>query len=411
MSRPPDCDTVIDSWPVPGHVPRELIRDVDIYRMPGASTDVHAAWAHVAATEPPVFYTPRHGGYWVLNRAELIAEAFGDHERFASSGAISIPPLPEQVPPQLPIMADPPEHRYFRLPLNLAVSPKRLAALSEMARALAIELIEGFRPFGRCEFVQDFAMHLPMTIFLYLVDLPLKDRAWLISQVEVMPRAEDEAARIQAYNNIIGYLEGWLEKRAAEPGEDLISRILQVKIGDRPITRQEALSEAALSLFGGLDTVASTMGLVARFLAENPDYRKQLIDEPGLIPNAVEELLRRWAIPSVARRVTQNLEFGGVKMKRGDLLILTTSLHGLDPHFWENAREVDFRRPLANLMTFGRGVHKCPGALLARAELRIFLEEWLRRIPDFSIDPQDPPVTAGGNVIGMLRLPLAWPIR
>ncbi|HSV52928.1 MAG TPA: cytochrome P450 [Burkholderiaceae bacterium] len=396
---------------VPGHIPPELVRNIDIYNMPGASLDAHAAWADVARTQPAVFYTPHHGGYWVLNRAELIATAFEDHERFASSGAISIPATPPEIPPQLPIMADPPVHRYFRQPLNLALGPKHVNALSEQARVLAIELIDGLKARGECEFMADFAMHLPMTIFLHMVELPLSDREWLISRVEVMPRAVDQAERLRAYREIVGYLDAVVRRRALEPGQDLISRILQVKVGDRPITHEEALSEAALSLFGGLDTVAGTMGFFARFLAEHPSHRKQLVDDPSLIPRAVDELLRRFAIPSVARRVAQDMEFGGVSMKANDLVILTTSLHGLDPHAWNDATQVDFQRPGSDILTFGRGVHKCPGLTLARAELRIFLEEWLARIPDFCIAPGRQPLTAGGNVIGMLALPLVWPVH
>jgi cytochrome P450 len=341
----------------------------------------------------------------------LIATAFEDHERFASSGAIAIPPMPPEIPPQLPIMADPPVHRYFRQPLNLALGPKHVNVLSEKARALAIELIDELKGRGECEFMADFAMHLPMTIFLHMVDLPLSDREWLISRVEVMPRATNPADRVRAYREIVGYLDAVVRRRALEPGQDLISRILQVKVGDRPISHDEALSEAAMSLFGGLDTVAGTIGFFARFLAEHPLHRKQLVNDPSLIPQAVEELLRRFAISSVARRVTQDMEFGGVTMKANDLVILTTSLHGLDPSTWTDATQVDFQRPRGELLSFGRGVHKCPGLTLARAELRVFLEEWLLRIPDFSIAPGRQPVTAGGNVIGMLELPLVWPVH
>jgi cytochrome P450 len=150
------------------------------------------------------------------------------------------------------------------------------------------------------------------------------------------------------------------------------------------------------------------MGFFARFLAENPGQRQQLVDDPALIPAAVEELLRRYSIPMVSRRVTRDLELGGVQMKAGDLVILETCLHGLDEQAWQDPMQVDFKRRTTEHMAFGKGVHKCPGANLARTELRIFLEEWLKRIPNFSTRADDPPVTANGAVMGVIRLPLVW---
>lgn len=181
-------------------------------------------------------------------------------------------------------------------------------------------------------------------------------------------------------------------------------------MGDRPITHSEVLGECSNALFGGLDTVAGTMGFFARFLAENPAHRQQLIDDPALIPDAIEELMRRFSIPLISRRVTQDLELDGVQMKAGDLVILETCLHGLDERAWLEPMTVDFKRCPRDHMAFGSGIHKCPGANLARSELVIFLEEWLRRIPNFSIKPGDKAMTACGAVMGMLRLPLVWPV-
>jgi cytochrome P450 len=393
---------------IPAHVPPELVRDIDLYNLPGAHEDVHLAWKRIQDASPDLYYTPRYGGYWVLNRAELLEQVWPDHERFSSAKAIGIPDM-EQMPPQIPIEVDPPEHRYFRQPINIGVSPKAVQRLSDEARHLAIELIEGFKQRGECEFVGEFSQYLPITIFLRLVDLPLEDRHWLIERAEVMVRSPDIPARMQAYEDIIGYLDGWVRKRAAEPGEDLISQILKVKVGERPITHQEALSECALVLFGGLDTVAGTMGFIARFLAMNPDHRKQLVDDPSLIPQAIEELLRRHSIPSIGRKLTQDVKLHDVTMKAGDRVMITVCMHGLDERAWPDPLKVDFKRNAHHHMAFGKGAHKCPGANLARAELRVFLEEWLKRIPDFSLKPGDPPVTASGAVAGMMRLPLVWP--
>ena len=395
---------------IPAHVPPELVRDLDLYNIPGAGEDIHRAWKKIQDESPDIFYTPRYGGYWVITRAELLNQVWGDHERFSSDRAISIPRM-QGAPPQLPIEIDPPTHRYFRTPINLAVSPKALQGLAEGARALAIELIEGLKQRGECEFVKDFAAHLPMTVFLNMVELPHTDREWLISRTEIMTRGGSEQQRMGVLQEIFGYLDGWLRQRSEQPGEDLISQILKIKVDGRPITHQEALSECALVLFGGLDTVAGTMAFIARFLAEHPDHRRQLIEDPALIPQALEELLRRHSIPTVGRVLKQDVTLGGVTMKAGEYVMLTTCFHGLDERAWPEPMQVDFCRKPTEHMAFGKGNHKCPGANLARSELRIFMEEWLRRIPEFSINPGEQAVTATGAVAGVLRLPLVWPVK
>ncbi len=394
---------------VPPHVPPELVRDVDLFNIPGASEDVHLAWKRVQDSCPDLYFTPRYGGYWVLNRAELMNQIWPDHERFSSYRAIGIPHVAD-MPQQLPIEADPPVHQFYRHPINIAVSPKAIQGYTVLARELAVELIEGFKAKGECEFVREFSQMLPITIFLKMVNLPIADRPWLLERAEVMVRSPDIPKRMQAYTEIIGYLDGWVRKRTAEPGDDLISKILAIRVGDRPITHEEALSECALVLFGGLDTVAGTMGFFARFLAMNPEHRRQLIDEPALIPQAVEELLRRHSIPSIGRVLTQDVEVAGVHMKAGDRVQITVCMHGLDERAWPDSLKVDFKRDVRGHMAFGGGVHRCPGANLARAELRVFLEEWLKRIPEFSLKPGDPPVTASGSVAGVMHLPLVWPV-
>jgi cytochrome P450 len=396
---------------LPAHVPPELVRDVDLYNLPGSGEDVHRAWKAVQDAAPDVFYTPRYGGYWVVTRQELLAQVFPDHERFSSHKAIGIPPLGPEIPPQIPIEIDPPQHRYFRAPVNLALSPKKIQEYGEDARRLAAELIEGFKPKGGCEFVSDFAGHLPMDIFLSMVDLPREDRGYLVAQTEKMTRGGSEVDRNRTVQEIFGYLDGWIRKRREQPGEDLISQIIQVKVGDRPITHEEILSECALVLFGGLDTVASTMAFICRFLAENPAHRRELAAKPELIPQAIEELVRRFSIPTIGRVLTRDTELGGVHMKAGDRIMLNLCFAGLDERAWPEPLKVDFCRHAQDHLGFGKGNHKCPGANLARRELKIFLEEWLRRIPEFSIKPGEHPVTLSGNVSGVKHLPLVWPVQ
>lgn len=395
---------------IPDHVPRERVRDIDLFNPPGGDVDIQAAWRHIQEQGPAIYFTPRYGGYWVVTRAELLEQIWGDHERFSSVGAIGIPRLPD-FPPQLPIEAPPALHRAYREPVNFALSPRAVQQLTERARTLMIEVIERIRSRGECDFVTDVAAYVPMEVFLGIVDLPSADRDWLIERTQLMTRGKDVAKREQALTEVMGYLSRWIDERSAKPGDDLLSKIIQIKVDGKPIPRNEVLGESAQILFGGLDTVAGSMAFFAWHLARHPEHRRQLAADPTLIPKVIEELLRRYSMPTVGRHLTQDVTMDGVTMKAGDYVQLTTIFHAVDERQWPQAMDVQFDRKVAQFsMSFGRGIHKCPGSHLARSELRIFLEEWLRRIPEFSLKPGAQIKMGSGGVAGILNLPLVWPV-
>jgi cytochrome P450 len=161
-------------------------------------------------------------------------------------------------------------------------------------------------------------------------------------------------------------------------------------------------------IFGGLDTVAASLSFVTRWLAENPEPRKELARNPTMIPDAEEELYRRFGIPQTARVIAQDFVYKDVPFRRGEQILLSKTLHGLDERRYPDPLKVDFARKRAPHAAFGDGPHRCPGSFLARQELKIFLEEWLARIPDFRIKPGTTPVTSSGMVNGVLSLQLAW---
>lgn len=392
--------------PVPAHVPTELVVDADIYALPGREADPQLAWKALARPGGLVWST-RNGGHWIATSGALIWELLGDIERL-SAKELTVPPG-INLYPMIPNQADEPEHRHYRKAILPFFLPRQIKALQDSVRALTIELIEGFRPRGRCEFMGEFARHLPMLIFLRLVDLPADDREWLIARADLMVRSNDHVARTQAQRDVEAYLGQWIEQRRANPGDDMLSAIVHATVGDRPMTANEVMGESMDVLFGGLDTVASILGFVMRFLANHPAQRRQLIEEPALIPIAIEEMLRRFAVASVARRVTADIEHRGVTMRAGDMVVLPTCLHGIDDALWDEPLEVDFRRPRRTHATFGTGVHTCPGAPLARSEIAIVLEEWLVRIPDFTIAGDDRGEGLTGSVNALSSLTLEWP--
>jgi cytochrome P450 len=200
-------------------------------------------------------------------------------------------------------------------------------------------------------------------------------------------------------------------QRKAKPGNDAISAIANGTVDGRPLTDTEIFAMCSVVLFGGLDTVAAMLGLIAKFLAEHPGHRKQLIDEPGLIPAAVEELLRRHHLVNIARVAARDFVYKGIEFKQGDAVLTPTPLAGLDDRVYADPLAVDFHRKGPPNLVFGRGVHQCIGSYLARTELKVFIEEWLKRIPDFHIKPGGKVEMRGGRVHTVAHLPLAWEVK
>ncbi|MEP7348634.1 MAG: cytochrome P450 [Sphingorhabdus sp.] len=391
----------------PDHVPAALVHDVDIFEGPAPGDDSQTRWVKIRDAAPgDVFWTPRNGGHWIATRAREVSLMQRDDGTTFSHEIISLPR--EATFPLYPLTLDGARQMQFRKLILPSFMPRAVAALEEKARAHAIAAIDAFAARGECEFVSEFASILPIAVFLGIVDLPWADREKLVEWTEVMTRSSDIMARYQALSNMTQYLNGWLEARTAKPGDDWLSTIVAGEVDGRPLSDQERMSVALLMLFGGLDTVASMLGFIARFLAMNPAHRQQLIDDPALIPNAIEELVRRHGIAQTRRLVKKDIDLAGAPIKADELVLVVNALAGLDDRVVDDPMTVDFRREKPAHATFGNGRHACPGALLARREIKVFIEEWLARIPEFGIKPGTMPEIGCGMVNGVTKLELAW---
>jgi cytochrome P450 len=378
--------------------------DFDFASVPGAEHDPYAAWDRLHAG-PDFVWTPHYGGHWIATRAEDIELIQKDYEHFSHRHFI----LPRGTHPVrlIPLEYDPPEHTGYRALINPAFTPKAVGDLEGEARQLAIELIEEMKPRGGCDFVADFAHHLPVRMFLRMANLPPDKRDQFLDWACTMAHSSDPVIQAQVVKESTAYLTGLIEERLRNPGADMISRVVTGKIDGRPMQLDEMVGFCTILFFGGLDTVASMMGFIALFLARNPGHRKQLIENPALIPAAIEEFLRRFGLSNTARVLAKDFEYKGVSFKKDDMMLVPISMSGMDERRYPNPLAIDFnRKPLH--ATFGNGVHRCPGSMLARIEIRVFLEEWLKRIPDFSVNPNDKPVTSTGRVNGVVKLPLVW---
>ena len=392
---------------VPSHIPAELVRDFD-YMHEAKGEDLYAWWAKLHAC-PDIFYTPRHGGHWVLTRHADIASVLANYTDFSSRHqTVPAAGKPIALPP---IEYDPPLHTDFRRLLAPFFTPKAIGDLEVKARKLTIDLIASFQSRGECDFVAEFALAMPIGIFLSLVDLPSEDRLFLLDCAEDMVRGSTPDQQMAGFERAFGYLGQKFAERRAHPGADILSAIIQGEIDQgRPLNDEELLGMGALLLAGGLDTVAGMMGFIMIHLAEHEEHRQQLIDRPERIPTAVEELMRRYQIANIARVVTHDLYYQGVFMKAGDMVLTPTSMSSVDDRQYSNPLTVDFDREDKRSLVFGKGPHQCIGAFLARTELRVFLDEWLKRIPNFRIKPGETPTVVAGRGNSVHYLPLQWDV-
>jgi cytochrome P450 len=395
----------------PAHVPPERVVDFDMYAPTRDEADFHAAWRSLQCRGlPDVVWTPRNGGHWVALRGKVMGEVFNDYETF-SSRVILVPKTSGEQHKLLPTTVDPPEHRGYRAALNPGLTPKKVRGLEETVRAVAIELIEAVRPAGACNFTTAYAEVLPIRIFLALVDLPMADAARLKYLSDQTTRPDGSMSFVDALQALNDYLEPTVIARRERPGDDLLSTIVQTTVPGRPLTHAECMNLCVQVLIAGLDTVVNFLGFMMLFLAQNHRHRHRLVAEPAAIPGAVEEFVRRFGVVSIARLVTRDVDFHGAPLREGEMILLPTVLHGLDDRENEDPMRVDFDRRSTRHSTFGQGAHHCVGAHLARAELRITLEEWLQRIPDFELAP-GATIECQGGIVGCVRaLPLVWNAR
>lgn len=392
---------------LPTDVPQDLIVDFNVYAPSEDATDfLEACVSFQQRTPHRVVWSPHHNGHWVPTRGQDVFDIYADHERF-SSKYFFIPATDGQG--QLgAITLDPPDNTPFRKFLNKGMTPKIVAEKKAFVRQFSTDLIETFIDRGSCEFISEFADILPLTVFLDLVELPFDSRENLGAWVEKTTRDPDPAKKIEAMQNIAAYLKPYLDVRRNNPGTDMLSAASSTEVNGCPINDDAAMGASIHMMMAGLDTVSSMLGFVMIYLAQNPHHRQALVDDPALISRAMNEISRRFPTVTMVRQVRMDIDYLGVTMKKGDMVALPSAFYNLDPAIYKDPLSLDWSRRVKQVLTFGNGVHRCPGASLGHAELVIVLEEWLKRIPDFSVVPNRKLPVCGGTVAKILELPLIW---
>jgi cytochrome P450 len=391
--------------PRPPHVPFARVVDIDLYSLPGSDRDFLASWKALQASTPyKMLWTPRNGGHWIVMQASDVARIYADHENFSSRITIVPREWGERYPLR-PTTLDPPDHLKYRRVLTSVLSTATVQLAEPRIRALAAAAAERLCRKGHCEFMSEFAAGLPLALFAYLAEIPSDDTDVLPHYAEDPRDSKDSAGPEPIMDRFAAFLRAIVAQRRQLPGNDLISAIATSTVADRRIDADEAVELATAVMTGGLDTVVSTLGLMVYHLAQNDSLRRRLASAPAQIPSAVAGMLRKFPIMTKARLVRRDQEIDGVWLREGDMVVLPPLHDGAD----EDALSAG-RSKVAHT-TFGNGVHRCPGAFLAQRELEIMLQEWLARVPEFSLDAPKPARMQAGVLGAVLVLPLRWNVQ
>ncbi|MGZ4714709.1 MAG: cytochrome P450 [Acidimicrobiia bacterium] len=364
----------------------------------------------------PVAHSDRYGGTWLPVRHDDIAAVAYDTQHFTSRSVIvsELRPGPEDLPAPIgiapPITSDPPFHQEARRLLLPAFAPKPIAALEPFTRELCRELLDATA--GRTEFdaAVDFAQHIPVRVIVKMLGFPQEDadifRRFIHQIIEDVDMPAEERRGLQEQGELDAYITARIEEHLAEPRDDLTTFLLEAEIGGQKLDPNHVFGTMVLLMIAGIDTTWSAIGASLWHLASHPEDRKRLVAEPELLPTAIEEFLRAYAPVTMARLVAEDFEFEGCPMREGDWLLLPFPAANRDPAAFPHADEVIIDRAENRHAAFGLGIHRCLGSNLARMELTVAVDEFLRRYPDFELVDPDAVTWSAGQVRGPRSIPI-----
>lgn len=402
-----------DTAPTPARAPvSDWATDYDIFD-PDYIRDPFSVWDDLRG-RCPVAHTDRWGGSWLPTRYEDVTRIARDIERFPSGGGIAVippvgvdgspgpgpgvPVLPYGVPP---ISADPPLHTWTRRLILPWMSPQKTATYEPMTRALCDKLIDGFIASGQADVAADYAQQIPVRVIAHILGVPpeLSDTftGWVR---DVLEFAYDPERRRRGVMGVVDFFQKAIADRRINPSDDLISELLHTEVDGAPIEESVIIGMSSLLLIAGVDTTWSAIGSSLWHLASHPDDLRRLVEHPELMDTAVEEFLRAYSPVTMARRLLEDVEYEGCPMKAGERVLMNFPGANRDPEVFEDADRVILDRQLNRHVAFGAGIHRCAGSNLARMELRVAIDTFIQRIPEFELVDSDTVVWAGGQVRG-----------
>ncbi|MEU1951715.1 cytochrome P450 [Nocardia rhamnosiphila] len=365
--------------------------------------------------QAPLYYNERHD-FYALVRYDDIDRALLDWKSFSSSRGpiLEIIKAGVEIPPGTLLMEDPPAHDIHRGLLARVFTPRRVLALEPQIRALCHRALDRLAGAGRFDLMAEFANEVPMRVIGMLLGIPEQDQQAVRDRADANLRTEPgQQMRVseRAIPNADHFAE-YIDWRAEHPSDDLMTELLHAEFEDtrgvrRTLTRQEILTYVSVVAGAGNETTARLIGWLGSVLAHHPDQRAELVADPRLIPNAIEETLRFEPTGhTIARYVTTDVDCYGTTVPAGSAMMLLVASANRDEDRWADPDRFDIYRRMANLRTFGFGTHYCLGASLARLEAKVALEEFLRRFPRWEVDRDAAALSSTSTVRGWETLPI-----
>ena len=401
-----------DTESLPQHPPvTDWIHDFD-HTDPRWTENPFPIWDELRAASP-VVHTDRFLGCYLPTTYEAVREIAHDTEHFSSRRVIVRDERPELQKQNAapPITSDPPDHKPAKQLLLPPFTPDAMTRLEPRVRAICNELIDGFIADGGCDAAARYTKHIPVRTIAHMLGIPEADSDLFIGWIHAILELgiKNVAVLIQAMQEMSTYFAGHIEARRNNPTDDLISYLMNARDKNgQPLDDTHVIGSLRLILVAGIDTTWSAIGASLWHLARTPADRKRLIAEPGLMPTAVEELLRAYSPVTMAREVMQETVVSGCPVKPGNMVLLSFPAANRDPAVFPDADKVVLDRKENRHAAFGLGIHRCIGSNLARMEMTVALEEWLKRIPQFRLDPAGQVTWSQGTVRGPRQLPLLF---
>ncbi|HEX2634150.1 MAG TPA: cytochrome P450 [Bradyrhizobium sp.] len=367
-------------------------------------------WDELRAASP-VVHTDRFLGCYMPTTYQAVREIANDTEHFSSRRVIVRDIRPEITATAPPITSDPPEHKPAKQLLLPPFTPDAMKKLEPRVRAICNELIDEFINDGECDAAARYTRHIPVRAIAHMLGIAEKDGDLFIKWIHGILELgiKDDAALMSAVREMTEYFAAHLEQRKQNPTDDLISTLMKARDKDgEPLSDSHVLGSLRLLLIAGIDTTWSAIGSSLWHLAKTPADRERLVAEPELMPSAVEELLRAYSPVTMAREVIKETVISGCPIKAGNMVLLSFPAANRDPAMFPDADKVVLDRKENRHAAFGLGIHRCVGSNLARMEMMVAIEEWLKRIPDFRLDPAGQVTWSEGTVRGPRQLPLLF---
>jgi len=365
--------------------------------------------------EAPLYYNEPYD-FWAVSRYEDVEKGLVDARRFISGrgGILELIRADIEMPSGVLIFEDPPIHTLHRGLLSRVFTPRRMNELEPLIRDFCARCLDPLVGTDRFDLVRDLGAQMPMRVIGMLLGIPYEDQEAIRDRSDAALRTKPgqpmrySQARFATGEAFADYID-W---RAEHPSDDLMTQLLQAEFEDetgttRRLTRDEVLTYVNVVAGAGNETTTRLIGWAGKVLAEHPDQRRQLVEDPSLIPNAIEELLRfEPPAPHVARYVDRDVELHGETVTAGNVMLLLVGAANRDDRRYPEGDTFDIHRDPGPHLTFGYGIHYCLGAALARLEGRIALDEVLKRFPEWDVDLDNAQLSPTSTVRGWETLPV-----